>query len=389
MKKIKLSSNLFVLASLAVFAVVFHDYMSYVFWFLVMLTTVVFVHEFGHFIVARGCGVQVEVFSIGFGKEIFGWNDKYNTRWKVCWLPFGGYVKMFGDANPASTPDFKKLKALEVSERGKSFYFKTLWQKSAIVFAGPAANYVLAVLIITFMFAWHGKQETSNEITLIVKDSPAEKAGLQLGDLIVEVDGNETHSFDETRQIIALNVGESLKIKVKREGKFVDIIATPEIQDSKDIFGNVVRSPKLGIASDKLRHQEMGLSTAFVEAIKESYRISVSMLKTVGQMITGSRGLEELGGPVKIAQYSGQSAQHGQATFLWFIALISLNLGLVNLFPIPMLDGGHLMYYLFEKVTGKPVSTRVQVYGFRVGFALLMLLMVTVTFNDVRSLLFK
>jgi len=389
MKTIKMSGNLFLLAGLALAAVVFHEYMNYVFWFLVMITVVVFVHEFGHFIVARWCGVQVDVFSIGFGKEIFGWNDRYKTRWKVCWLPFGGYVKMFGDADPANAPDFKKLEALKEHEKSKSFYFKKLWQKSLIVFAGPAANYVLAILIMTLVFAWHGKQEASNEITLIAKDSPAERAGLQIGDLIVEIDGNTVTTFDDVRRTIALNVGEPMKIKVDRKGNVMEIIATPEIQETKDIFGNAVKMPKLGLGANKVKFREMSLITSFEEATTDSYKLSVAMLKTVGQMITGSRSMDDLGGPVKIARYSGQSAQLGETTFLMFIALISLNLGLVNLFPIPMLDGGHLMYYLIEKITGRPVSMKVQLFGFRLGFAFVIMLMVMVTFNDIRSLLFK
>lgn len=389
MKKINISSNVLLLAGLALFAVFFHEYLSYVFWFLVMITAVVFVHEFGHFIVARWCGVQVEVFSIGFGKEIFGWNDKYNTRWKVCWLPFGGYVKMFGDADPASAPDFKKLDALKPEDKNKSFYFKKLWQKSLVVFAGPAANYILAILIMTMMFAIHGKQETSNEITLIAKDSPAEKAGLQIGDLIVEIDGNTIRTFDDARRIITLNVGEPMKIRVDRNGTSMEVIAIPEIKETKDIFGNVIKMPRLGLGASKITFREMNLITSISEAIQESYKLSVAMLKTVGQMITGARSIDDLGGPVKIAKYSGQSAQLGQTAFMWFVALISLNLGLVNLFPIPMLDGGHLMYYFIEKLTGRPVSMKVQLLGFRLGFVLIIMLMVMVTFNDIRTMLFK
>lgn len=356
-----------------------------IFWFLVVITIVVFIHEYGHFIVARWNKVKVEAFSIGFGKEIFGWNDKHGTRWSVRYLPFGGYVKMYGDADAASSPDFASLKKLSKKDKEHSFYFKKLWQKAAIVFAGPFANYLSAILILFMFIVLNGKPLTLPEITQVVADSAAYKAGIKVGDTIVEADGSYIESFEDLRQIIALSTGEKITLLVKRGEKEVTLFVTPEIKTSKDIFGNEVKMPIIGIASDKMSIVKLNIQDSVIESFRQTYDISVGMLKAVWQIITGQRGADQLGGPIKIAQYSGQSASLGVNGFLWFIAIISINLGLINLFPIPMLDGGHLLYYTIEGIRGKPVSEKVQSIAFRIGFGLLMMLMVYVTFNDIRS----
>lgn len=356
-----------------------------IFWFLVVITVVVFIHEYGHYIVARYNKVKIDVFSIGFGKEILGYTDRHGTRWKICPIPFGGYVKMHGDADASSKPDFAKLKKLSKKEREQSFYFKTIPQKAAIVFAGPLFNYLSAIIILAFLFLISGKVLGTPEISQVLENSPAEKAGLMVGDLIVEIDDEKIDSFEDVRSKIILNTGQKITLSVSRKGTIKEFDLTPEMRKTQDPFGNEVEMPVIGISANKFEVKKLNVLEASVESVKETYNISVNMLKALGQIITGSRSSDQLGGPIKIAQYSGQSANSGFYGFMFFIALISINLGLVNLFPIPMLDGGHLMYYLFERVTGKPVSEKIQMIGFRIGFVLLISLMVYVTFNDISS----
>jgi regulator of sigma E protease len=357
-----------------------------VFWFLVVITVVVFVHEFGHYIVARLNGVKVETFSIGFGTELIGWNDSHGTRWKIAMIPMGGYVKMYGDADPSSSPDFDKLKKLTKKEKSQSFYFKALWQKALVVVAGPAANYLLAIAILATMFTVHGKAYIIPEITAVMEGSVADKAGIKAGDMVKKIDNKEIETFDNIRQILALNTGDTLHIVIERKSKVMEFAVTPEIKVTKDTFGNAIKMPMLGITSNRYENEVLTFGQAAVEAIKDSYNISAGMLQAVGQMLIGARGTDDLGGPIKIAKYSGQSAEAGVSGVLWFIALISINLGLVNLFPIPMLDGGHLMYYAIEAIKGKPVSEKFQMIGFRIGLTLLIALMIFVTFKDIISL---
>jgi regulator of sigma E protease len=358
-----------------------------VFWFLVMLSVVVFIHEFGHYIVARWCGVKIEVFALGFGKELYGRNDKHGTRWKICLLPFGGYVKMFGDNDAASTPDFKSLTKLTKQEKKVSFYFKKVWQKFAIVFAGPLFNYVLAVFIIWGMFFTYGKVTTVSEITVIQEGGAADKAGIKLHDRVLAVDGTDIENFEDLSREIMITTGQPLQFKILRGEKVIEITAAPEIKKRKDAFGNDVELPVLGVAGNKREYHKIDFIPALGEAVKETYNISAAILKTVGQMIVGSRGLEQLGGPVKIAQYSGQTAALGAQAYLWFIAMISINLGLVNLLPIPMLDGGHLLFYIIEGIIGKRIPKRVQEYSFRAGFLFIMAIMFVAIYNDFASLI--
>ncbi len=356
-----------------------------VFWFLVVITIVVFVHEFGHYLVARLNGVKVEVFSIGFGSELLGWTDSHGTRWKIAAIPMGGYVKMYGDADPSSSPDFDKLKKLTKKEKAQSFYFKKIWQKALVVFAGPAANYILAIVILATMFSFYGKAYILPEITAVVKDSVAEKAGIKAGDVVKKIDNKEIETFEEIRQILALNLGEEIHVVVERGSKVMEFDLKPEIKVTKDVFGNEIKMPMLGVTSNKFENEELTFGMAIVEAVQDSYNISVGMLQAVWQMIIGARSTDDLGGPIKIAKYSGQSAESGLNGILWFIALISINLGLVNLFPIPMLDGGHLMYYAIEAIKGKPLNEKIQMIGFRLGMAMLITLMIYVTVKDIVS----
>lgn len=352
-----------------------------------MLTLVVFIHEFGHYLIARFNKVKVDVFSIGFGPELFGYTDSSGTRWKFSVVPLGGYVKMFGDRDPTSQADTEKLTEMSYKEKQISFHFKNLKQKSAIVFAGPALNYLSAIIILCGLLMWYGKPVTDPIISTVVPSSPAEEAGLKPGDVILEVNDSSIESFEDVRQITAFNYLEPLEFLVERNGQEINIVVTPRIQDMVDGFGNKIQMPIVGIASNKVHIKSFSFFGALSESVNQTYSISVGMLKALGQIIIGERSFKQLGGPIKIAQYSGQSANSGVVPFLWFLAMISINLGLLNLLPLPMLDGGHLLFYLLEGIRGKPVDSKFQAIAMQVTFALLMLFMFIVTINDIRSLL--
>lgn len=358
----------------------------YTFWFLVILTVVVFIHEFGHFIIARLNGVKVDIFSIGFGKELFGFTDKKGTRWKVSAIPMGGYVKMFGDQDAASSQDSKSLEDMSFKEKQLTFHFKKLWQKVTIVVAGPAANYLSAIIIIAALSFTYGISVTEPVISDVIKGSPAERAGLKVGDEIIEVEGSTIESFEDVRQIIALSTAEPIDFLILRDHEEIEVEIVPEIRKMKDAYGNDIEMPIIGISSHNVYHKEQSLFGAIATGVDQSYTMSVGMLKALGQIIVGDRGVDQLGGPIKIAQYSGQSAKHGLVSVLWFIAVISINLGLLNLLPLPMLDGGHLFYYALEFVTGKPVSERFQLVAMKASLFFLISLMLFVTVNDIRSL---
>lgn len=362
------------------------EILFYLFWFVVILTIVVFIHEFGHYYVAKKCGVKIEIFSIGFGKELFGYTDKSGTRWKFSLVPLGGYVKMLGDTDAASSPSKKSQNTLSLKDQSHAFLFKSVYQRFAIVIAGPAANYISAILIMTCMFYLSGKAESTPVASNVAANSAAEHAGLIAGDLIKSVDGIEIKSFEEVRQQIVLNTGTPLEFVIVRDNKEIILQITPEIKESKDPFGNEIKVPLIGISSEKMEIKELGPIEAFTTSIYECYNISASTLKAIGQMLTGARGTEDLGGPIRIAKYSGQSAELGIYGILWFICLISVNLGLFNLLPIPMLDGGHLAMYIAEMIRGKAVPMEFQEYAFKVGFFILMSLMIFATANDIMRL---
>lgn len=358
----------------------------YFFAFVVILTIIVFIHEFGHYSVAKLSGVKIETFSIGFGKEIFGWNDRSGTRWKICWLPFGGYVKMFGDINAASIPDKNQLTQLTEAEKAQAFHTKPLRIKAAIVAAGPLANFLLAILILTFFYSYYGKPATSTQISQVMAHSAAEEAGIRPGDIILSLDDKEVKQFDDVKRIIALNTGKAVTIEVLRDDETITFSLTPKFANRTDIFGNDVQLPLLGIQSNVTSLETLGIGGALFAAISETYYISSATLKAIGQMITGQRSTKEISGPIGIAKYSGQSLQAGITTVLWFIVIISINLGLINLFPIPVLDGGHLMYYAIEAIRGKPLADRYQEYGFKFGMLLILLFAAFAIFNDINKL---
>ena len=354
---------------------------TYVIPFLVVLTVLVFVHELGHYWVARRNGVRIETFSIGFGPELFGRTDRAGTRWKISAIPLGGYVKMFGDADAASTPS-GAVRHMTPEEREVSFFHKRLGQRAAIVAAGPIANFLFAIIGLTLLFSLYGQPFTPADIGSIQPDSAAAQAGMQPGDVIVEVDGQPIERFEEVQQIVRFNQGTPLALVIQRDGQRLPITATPQVTTITDRMGNSHTIGLLGIGRAGMEYRRHDPLTALWQAGRETVNLTVGTLGAVGQMIAGSRGTEELGGPLRIAQMSGEVAQSGVIALVWFMAILSVNLGLINLFPIPMLDGGHLLFYAVEAIRGKPLGDRAQEYGFRIGLALVLTLMVFATWND-------
>jgi regulator of sigma E protease len=353
----------------------------FIFWFFIVLTVLVFVHEFGHYIVARWNGVRIEVFSIGFGPEIFGWNDRAGTRWKFSAIPLGGYVKMFGDADPASMPS-ADVHEMTPEERAVAFHHKRLGQRAAVVAAGPAANFIFAIVVLAGLFATVGQPFTPADVGQVQPNSAAEKGGIKPGDAIVAIDGQSIERFEDVQQAVRLNAGAAMQIVVRRDGQEMTLSVTPQMQEMTDRFGNVHRMGLLGIGRSGVDYVRRDPVTAVWRATAETWNLSTGTLKAVWQMIIGARTTDELGGPLRIAQMSGEVAQGGVVSLVWFMAVLSVNLGLINLFPIPVLDGGHLLFYAAEAIRGRPLGQKAQEYGFRLGLALVMTLMVFATWND-------
>jgi regulator of sigma E protease len=353
--------------------------------FLLLLTILVFVHEFGHYWVARRNGVRIEVFSIGFGPEMFGWNDRSGTRWKFSLLPLGGYVKMFGDAGAASNPA-EGIDRMSAEEKAVAFHHKRLGQRAAIVAAGPVANFLFAIVVLAGLFMTQGQPYTPAEIGTVRPDSAAAEAGLRPGDRITAVDGTRIDRFEQVQLIVRLNQGTPLSVDVLRDGRTLNVKVTPRVVELQDRIGGTQRVGQLGVGRSGVEFARHDPFTAVVAGVEETWTLTVGTLTAVGQMITGSRTTEELGGPLRIAQMSGEATRSGVAGFLWFAAILSINLGLINLFPIPVLDGGHLLFYAAEAVRGKPLGERAQEYGFRIGLALVLTLMLFSTWNDLVQL---
>ena len=354
---------------------------EYIVPFLLILTVLVFVHEMGHFWVARRNGVRVETFSVGFGPEIVGFTDRHGTRWKFSAIPLGGYVKMFGDAGAASTPG-AELSRMSDAERAVAFHHKRLGQRAAIVAAGPIANFLFAIIVAAILFMVAGRPFTPPEVGSVVAGSAAERAGIQAGDRVVELDGSRIERFEDIQRIIQLSPGERLDAAVDRDGTVIRLSVVPDRQEETDRFGNVHVFGRLGIQRAGLETVRLNPIEAVSAAVEHTFVTVATILKVVGQMITGTRPADELGGVVRIAHLSGEVTQVGLVAVVNFMIMLSINLGLINLFPIPMLDGGHLLFYAIEAVRGRPLGERAQEYGFRIGFALVIGLMLFATWND-------
>jgi regulator of sigma E protease len=449
----------------------FANFGTALFWFLVLLTPLVFVHELGHFLIARWNGVRVDVFSIGFGPELFGRVDKRGTRWKFCAIPLGGYIKMFGE-HVLEGGDDGTTREMTAEEKKVSFDQKRLSQRAWIVFAGPAANYIFAVIVMACSFVFLGQRFTPPEIGMVKENSAAAEAGLRPGDVILNIDGNEIVRFEDIVSNVAMRPGESMILEIERGGSVITLPVKPDVIEAKMIDNTVQRIGDLGIkfsrpaliqnVMDGSAAQEAGLQTgdliveidgtpighfdqlyravarspekalsitvirdgyektliatpqrvpgkdgssegtgklgvevgsvtkvvkrgpvaAIGAATKWAYQITTGSLKAIGQIVVGKRDSNQMGGPIMIAQVSSEAAKRGPAWFMEFMALISVSLGLINLFPIPVLDGGHLMFYGIEAVRGRPIGERAQEFSFRIGLALVLSLMIFVTVND-------
>ncbi len=349
--------------------------------FLFVLTVLVFVHELGHYLVARWNGVRVEVFSIGFGPELFGWTDKAQTRWKISAIPLGGYVKMFGDINAASMPD-SAIAEMSPEERAVAFPTKRLGQRAWIVAAGPLANFIFAILLFAGLYVFVGQPFTPPVVGAIQEGSAAEAAGLMDGDVFVRIDGQSIERFEDIQRIVRIAANQPLEVVVVRDGGEVGVTVTPRLETFTDNFGNEYEIGLLGIQGSAPEFVKRNPATAIWLATKETVSMVGLIFEAVGEIIVGTRKADELGGPLRIAEISGQAAEAGILAVVQFMAIISINLGLINLFPIPILDGGHLLFYAYEAVRGRPLGERAQEYGFRIGLALVLGLMVFVTWND-------
>ncbi len=354
---------------------------KYGFWFLLLLTVLVFVHELGHYLVARWCGVRVEVFSIGFGPELFGRNDKHGTRWRFSAIPLGGYVKMFGQG--ANLLEGEAGKAMAPEDRAVAFDYKSVWRRMAIVAAGPIANFIFAILIFALIFVTHGKDVAAPVIGEVTSASAAERAGLQAGDRILSLNGSGIRTFDEIAEFIRLNLDQPIIIEYDRAGTVMTTPVTPDISIDKDFLGKDVRVGRLGVRSAEVGERVMlGPIDSLVEGTVRVFQISGVMLKGIWQMVTGVRPADEIGGVIRIGYLSGELAQAGLWSLVMFSAMLSVNLGLVNLFPVPLLDGGHLVFYSIEAIRGRPLGERMQEWGFRFGIAFVLGLMLFATWND-------
>jgi regulator of sigma E protease len=354
--------------------------------FLLVLTLVVFIHELGHFLVARWCGVTVKTFSIGFGPEIYGFYDKYGTRWRFAWIPLGGYVKFIDDDNASS---FGGEKQLNPSERAGAFHSKPVASRAAVVAAGPIANFILAIVLYSALNATFGLHILPPLVDAVVPNSPAEKGGFKAGDVIVAINGNKIDRFDELQRMVGSSAGDELTFNVDRGGQAIILKATPNVDEQRDAMGRTFRRGLIGIqraiAPDKVQTVHVGVPEAIMLGFSETYGNITQTLAGLRDIVTRRQSTEQMGGPIMMAEVTAKVAELGIEPLLRWIAFISANIGFLNLLPIPVLDGGHLMFYAFEAIRRKPASERLQLMGFQVGLALLMMLMVFVNLNDIMN----
>ena len=349
--------------------------------FLFVLSGVVFVHELGHFLVARWCGVRVLAFSIGFGRELFGFVDKRNTRWKFCLIPLGGYVKMLGDEDAASA---RADKTAVASDPRHAFPTQPVWARMAIVAAGPAANMIFAILVYAAVFMSVGQPTTRPIVGAVLPHSAAEAAGLQAGDRFVDIDGTAITRFEQVRQMTQLSIDREMRITVDRAGRQVTIPVRPRVVERTDRFGDVERTPLMGVtASGETVLERQGPFTALASSTRVTGGIVKDTFVAIGQMIRGVRGSDEIGGPIRIAEASAHAAAAGILPLITMMAFLSVNLGLINILPIPLLDGGHLLFYACEVLRGRPLPERVQDFGLKIGVGLVGALMIFATWNDI------
>ncbi|MCH9766093.1 MAG: RIP metalloprotease RseP [Alphaproteobacteria bacterium] len=354
--------------------------------FLFVLTVVVFIHELGHFLVARWCGVKVTTFSIGFGKEIFGFIDRHGTRWRMAWIPLGGYVKFMDDDNAASKPSSDALKTMTEKERAGSFHHKPLWQRAAVVAAGPIANFLLAILIFSIWFLVLGVRTLEPKVDQVLAGSAAETAGFASGDLIVAIDGEAIQSFEQVKQRVLTSGGRDMKFEVDRSQQRLSLTVVPELKVQKDIGGDEIKTYLIGIrpvvGAAATRVHKPGVFESVGLGCERTWMIVTTTLTYLSDVIIGRQPADQLGGPARIADLAGKVAKQSSIDLIFLTAFISVSVGLINLFPIPLLDGGHLMFYAIEALRRRPLSERSQEIGFRIGMAVVLSLMIFATFND-------
>jgi len=358
---------------------------------LFVFSLVVFFHELGHFLVARWAGVRVLVFSIGFGPELFGFFDRRGTRWKISAIPLGGYVKFLGDENAASVPDQTAVAQMTEAERRESFIDQPVGKRSAIVVAGPLANFLLAIVIFAGLAAFMGKPSSLPRVDTVQPGSAAEEAGFKPGDIILSINGHRIESFSEMQRIVSESAGERLVIVVQRGNEEVTLIAVPRLEEVKDAFGNTHRIGILGIGRsvdpNEQRYEPVSPFGAVVYGVSETWYVIDRTLRYIGRVFTGREAADQVGGPIRIAEVSCQVfTVGGMLALLQLTAVLSISIGLLNLFPVPLLDGGHLLFYAIEKVRGRPLSERAQEVGFRIGLALVVMLMIFATYNDISGI---
>lgn len=355
--------------------------------FIAVLSVIVFVHEYGHYIVGRWCGVGAEEFSIGFGRELFGWTDKRGTRWKVCLLPLGGYVRFVGDMNAASMPDDEAMAEMPQERRAISLFAQPVWKRALVIAAGPVANFLFAIAIFSIFLAVNGKTITEPRLDKVVEGSRAEVAGLKAGDLVLSVDGRRIEDFSELTQRVVISAEQPLHLKVDRAGTLIDITATPALAKLKAPIG-YVDGGQLGIVVDRsvagrLKTENLGIGGAVVEGVSMTWSIIDQSLSTLGKLVTGKISFSQLSGPLGIAQMTGKVAEQGLLDLIGFAAFLSVSIGMVNLLPIPVLDGGHLLFCLIEAITRKPLNEKVQELAFKLGLALILIVFVLVSMGDI------
>ncbi|MEM8771747.1 MAG: RIP metalloprotease [Pseudomonadota bacterium] len=397
--------------------------------FLILLTVIVFIHEYGHFSVARMLGVRVEVFSIGFGKTLARWVDKKGTEWRIALLPLGGYVKFFGDMNPASqassevsepqaapvTTQFPKpgdeeetAARMTPEERAVCFHFKPVWARALIVAAGPVFNFILAVVIFTSLFMTLGRDNLAPIVGVVSPESAALEAGFKPGDTILTVDGRRIEKFNQLYDLVLLSGGAEMRFEIERGGDTQSLTVTPRRVEGADRYGNPIERWLLGLGPDQnaVTFQKFGFFEALGEGVHELWRVLSITVRFMGKIITGQEDPRQLGGPLKMAQYAGQSVMSGfdesvyasepsfwtmlkvsLIDFISLAAVVSVSIGFLNLLPVPVLDGGHLMYYAYEAIAGQPLGAKAQAIGFRVGIVMLASLMIFVTWNDINNLI--
>jgi regulator of sigma E protease len=364
---------------------------GYIVPFVLVLSLLVFVHEMGHYLVGRWSGIRILAFSVGFGPEIIGFTDRHGTRWKISIIPLGGYVRFFGDEDASSKPDEGKLAAMSEEDRARSFAGAKLWKRAATVAAGPIANFILAIAIFTVLFAIYGRSVADPVVAEVKPESAAAEAGILPGDLLVAIDGSKVQTFDDVRRYVSIRPEQKIVVTIERAGEKQNLPMVPKRTDMTDQFGNKIEIGLIGIVTNQevghFRVQTYTPLEALHEGSVQTWHIVTGTFKYIGNLLSGSMKADQLGGPIRVAQASGQMATLGVAAVLQLAAVLSVSIGLLNLMPVPVLDGGHLMFYAIEAIRGKPLGSSAQDIAFRIGLAMVLTLMVFATWNDISALI--